>query len=161
MRRRGCHRLALVCPLLPRPSRLRRRETSVGHGDPDPERVSYNSHPLSLSPPKRSASDANGSGKKSTPVAKSNAKVAAEKSSRRILVTAGEGQTGCLIIDLLATDDDFTSKYDELTALVFSDEAMSILEEYESLKVILYDPKELVDTCLLILPARKVRVVYC
>ncbi|TFK81930.1 NAD(P)-binding protein [Polyporus arcularius HHB13444] len=114
-------------------------------------------------PPKRSASDANGSGKKST-ASKSNAKAAAKKSSRRILVTAGEGQTGRLIIDLLATDDDYTSKYDELTALVFSEEAMSILEEYESVKVILYDPKddemlvksmELVDTCLLIPPARK------
>ncbi len=120
-------------------------------------------------PPKRSASDANGSSKKNT-ASKSNAKTAAEKSSRRILVTAGEGQTGRLIIDLLATDDDYTSKYDELTALVFSEEARSILEEYESVKVILYDPKddemlvksmELVDTCLLIPPARKVRFVYC
>ncbi|KAI0684966.1 NAD-P-binding protein [Cerioporus squamosus] len=114
-------------------------------------------------PPKRSASDANGNGKKSD-ASKSNSKHAAEKSTRRILVTAGEGQTGRLIIDLLATDDDYTSKYDELTALVFSEEAKSILEEYEVVKVIVYDPNdeemlvksmELVDTCLLIPPARK------
>ncbi|RPD58586.1 NAD-P-binding protein, partial [Lentinus tigrinus ALCF2SS1-7] len=115
-------------------------------------------------PPKRSASDANGSGKKANGGGKSSGKGAAEKSSRRILVTAGEGQTGRLIIDLLATDDDYTSKYDELTALVFSEEAKSVLEEYDSVKVIIFDPKddemlvksmELVDTCLLIPPARK------
>ncbi|KAI0768671.1 hypothetical protein BD413DRAFT_629364 [Trametes elegans] len=87
-----------------------------------------------------------------------------KKSSRKILITAGEGQTGRLIIDLLANDDDYVNKYDELTALVFSEQAKSVLDEYNSVKTIIYDPKDeemlvksmsQVDTCLLIPPARK------
>ncbi|KAI0753734.1 hypothetical protein C8Q74DRAFT_1211348 [Fomes fomentarius] len=86
-----------------------------------------------------------------------------QKSSRRILITAGEGQTGRLIIDLLTTDD-YANKFDELTALVFSEQAKSVLEEYEAVKVVVFDPNdeeilvktmELVDTCLLIPPACK------
>ncbi|KAI0323311.1 NAD-P-binding protein [Cubamyces sp. BRFM 1775] len=87
-----------------------------------------------------------------------------KKSTRKILVTAGEGQTGRLIIDLLATDEDYVNKYDELTALVFSEQAKSILQEYDTVKTVVYDPKDeemlvktmsMVDTCLLIPPARK------
>lgn len=88
------------------------------------------------------------------------------KSARKILITAGEGQTGRLIIELLTTDDAYAGKYHELTALVFSEEAKSVLEEFDAVKTIVYDPKDeealvqamsLVDTCLLIPPARKVR----
>ncbi|KAI0742569.1 NAD(P)-binding protein [Daedaleopsis nitida] len=108
--------------------------------------------------PKRSNSEANG---REVVKAKGNS---SSKSSRKILVTAGEGQTGRLIIDLLASDEDYLHKYEELTALVFSEDAKSILEEYETVKVVVFDPKddellvktmELVDTCLLIPPARK------
>ena len=97
---------------------------------------------------------------------KSNHKAGAGKSSRKILITAGEGQTGRLVIDLLATNDEYMHKYQELTALVFSEAAKSVLEEYESVKVVVFDPSdeealvrcmEAVDTCLLIPPARKVR----
>ncbi|EIW57023.1 NAD-P-binding protein [Trametes versicolor FP-101664 SS1] len=86
------------------------------------------------------------------------------KSSRKILITAGEGQTGRLIIELLTTDDTYAGKYDELTALVFSEQAKAVLEEFDTVKTIVYDPKDeealvqamsLVDTCLLIPPARK------
>jgi uncharacterized protein YbjT (DUF2867 family) len=85
-------------------------------------------------------------------------------STRNILVTAAEGQTGHLLIDLLATDDTYRSKYAQLTALVFSEKATELLQEYEDVKVIVYDPneKELlvnameqIDTCMLIPPARK------
>ncbi|KAI1795291.1 NAD-P-binding protein [Ganoderma leucocontextum] len=95
---------------------------------------------------------------------KSNGKAAAGKSSRKILVTAGEGQTGRLVIDLLATNEDYMHKYEELTALVFSEAAKSVLEDYKSVKVAVFDPSdeealvkcmEAVDTCLLIPPARK------
>ena len=97
---------------------------------------------------------------------KSNHKAGAGKSSRKILITAGEGQTGRLVIDLLATNEEYTHKYQELTALVFSEAAKSVLDEYESVKVAVFDPSdeealvrcmEAVDTCLLIPPARKVR----
>ncbi|KAI0351198.1 NAD-P-binding protein [Trametes cingulata] len=86
------------------------------------------------------------------------------KSTRKILITAGEGQTGRLIIDLLATDDDYVNKYEELTALVFSEQAKSVLQEYDTVKTVVYDPNDeemlvktmsMVDTCLLIPPARK------
>ncbi|KAL1938462.1 hypothetical protein VTO73DRAFT_11702 [Trametes versicolor] len=86
------------------------------------------------------------------------------KSSRKILITAGEGQTGRLIIELLTTDDTYAGTYDELTALVFSEQAKAVLEEFDTVKTIVYDPKDeealvqamsLVDTCLLIPPARK------
>ena len=86
-------------------------------------------------------------------------------SDRRILVTAGEGQTGRLVIDLLATDNNYLSKYANLTALVFSEQAKSILAEYSSLELVVYDPNnqealiqamKAVDTCLLIPPSRKV-----
>lgn len=88
------------------------------------------------------------------------------KSSRKILITAGEGQTGRLIIELLTTNDAYASMYEELTALVFSEKAKAVLEEFDAVKTIVYDPKDedalvqamsLVDTCLLIPPARKVR----
>lgn len=81
--------------------------------------------------------------------------------------TAGEGQTCRLIIGLLTTDDTYAGKYDELTALFFSEEANAVLDsEFDSVKTIVYDAKNeealvqamsLVDTCLLIPPARKVR----
>lgn len=88
------------------------------------------------------------------------------KSSRKILITAGQDQTGRLIIELLMTDDVYAGKYDKLTALVFSEEAKSVLEEFNIVKTIVYDPKDedalvqamsLVDTYLLIPLARKVR----
>lgn len=88
------------------------------------------------------------------------------KSSRKILITAREGQTGRLIIELLTTDDTYASKYDELTALVFSEQAKSVLEVFDTVETIVYDPKHedaliqamsLVDTCLLIPPVRQVR----
>ncbi|KAI8992752.1 NAD-P-binding protein [Trametes punicea] len=94
-----------------------------------------------------------------------NSKAAsAQKSTRKILITAGEGQTGRLIIDLLATDEDYANKYEELTALVFSDHAKSVLQEYDTVKTVVFDPNDeemlvktmsMVDTCLLIPPARK------
>ena len=126
-----------------------------------------------MAPKRRSASSA---GSKATR-SKANGKGAGDgnsKSTRKILVTAGEGQTGRLIIDLLATNDGYANKYEELTALVFSESAKSFLEEYDTVKVVVFDPKdeellvksmEQVDTCLLIPPARKVRSpvlrVYC
>ena len=75
---------------------------------------------------------------------KSNHKAGAGagKSSRKILITAGEGQTGRLVIDLLATNDEYMHKYQELTALVFSEAAKSVLEEYESVKVAVFDPSD-------------------
>ncbi|KAJ2970622.1 hypothetical protein NUW54_g12690 [Trametes sanguinea] len=91
---------------------------------------------------------------------------ASQKSTRKILITAGEGQTGRLIIELLAMDDDYNNKYAELTALVFSEEAKATLQEYDTVKTVVFDPKDEeallkamseVDTCLLIPPARKVR----
>ncbi len=88
------------------------------------------------------------------------------KSSRKILITAGERQTGRLIIELRTTDDAYASTYGELTALVFSEHAKSVLEAFDTLKTAVYDPQDedtlvhamsLVDTCLLIPPARKAR----
>lgn len=85
-------------------------------------------------------------------------------SERNILITAGEGQTGRLLIDLLTTDETYRTKYKSLTALVFSEEAVSVLDEYEDVQVVVYDPKDKktlleamksIDTCMLIPPARK------
>ncbi|TCD62826.1 hypothetical protein EIP91_006367 [Steccherinum ochraceum] len=87
-------------------------------------------------------------------------------SERTILVTAGEGQTGRLVIELLLTDTNYSDKYKSLTALVFSEEGKTSLDEFTSqgLEVLVYDPSdkqalvqamEMVDTCLLIPPARK------
>lgn len=84
-------------------------------------------------------------------------------STRKILVTAGEGQTGRLLIDLLV-DETYRKKFHSLTALVFSEEARPVLAEYEDVQVLVYDPSdkqslvsamEQVDTCMLIPPARK------
>jgi uncharacterized protein YbjT (DUF2867 family) len=84
-------------------------------------------------------------------------------STRKIIVTAAEGQTGRLLIDLLS-DESYRSKYQMLMALVFSEDAKSLLAEYEDVEVIVFDPKdtqtlvesmEQVDTCMLIPPARK------
>ncbi|EIN05646.1 NAD(P)-binding protein [Punctularia strigosozonata HHB-11173 SS5] len=95
-------------------------------------------------------------------IAKSDSKSPATE--RKILITAAEGQTGRLVVDLLATHEDYVEKYASLTALVFSEEAKSFLDEYEDVQVLVYDPKdqealvknmEEVDTCLLIPPARK------
>ncbi|PIL26453.1 hypothetical protein GSI_12211 [Ganoderma sinense ZZ0214-1] len=113
--------------------------------------------------PKRGAATGTARARRSS---KSNGKAAgtSTKSERKILVTAGEGQTGRLVIDLLATNEDYMHKYGELTALVFSEAAKSVLEEYEAVKVAVFDPSdeealvkcmEAVDTCLLIPPARK------
>ncbi|KAI0365819.1 hypothetical protein BV20DRAFT_704975 [Pilatotrama ljubarskyi] len=80
-------------------------------------------------------------------------------------MTAGEGQTGRLIIDLLATDDDYVNEYEGLTVLVFSVQVKSALEEYDAVKTVVYDPNDeemlvkampMVDTYLVIPPARKV-----
>ena len=118
-----------------------------------------------MAPKRRSASSAGSEATRS----KANGKGAGDsnsKSTRKILVTAGEGQTGRLIIDLLITDDSYANKYEELTALVFNESAKSVLEEYDTVKVVVFDPNdeellvksmEQVDTCLLIPPARKVR----
>lgn len=85
-------------------------------------------------------------------------------STRNILITAGEGQTGRLLIDLLETDETYRSKYQSLTALVFSDEAKDLLTEYDNVQVLVYDPSDkkalleamkAIDTCMLIPPARK------
>ncbi|CDO76593.1 hypothetical protein BN946_scf184868.g7 [Trametes cinnabarina] len=87
-----------------------------------------------------------------------------QKSSRKILVTAGEGQTGRLIIELLTTDEEYNTKYAELTALVFSEQAKSTLDEFDTVQTVVFDPKDEeslvkamseVDTCLLIPPAHK------
>ena len=102
--------------------------------------------------------------------ANGNSKKADSKSPpsiRQILVTAAEGQTGRLILELLSTDATYSDKYAGLTALVFSEEAKASVEEegFNAVKVLVYDPKdepalveamEAVDTCLLIPPARKV-----
>ncbi|KAL1667522.1 hypothetical protein GGF50DRAFT_112248 [Schizophyllum commune] len=101
--------------------------------------------------------------------ANGNSKKADSKSppsNRQILVTAAEGQTGRLILELLSTDANYSDKYAGLTALVFSEEAKASVEEegFNAVKVLVYDPKdepalveamEAVDTCLLIPPARK------
>ncbi|KAH8077488.1 hypothetical protein BXZ70DRAFT_962536 [Cristinia sonorae] len=87
-------------------------------------------------------------------------------SKRNILVTAAEGQTGRLLVELLLTDDTYSKKFASLTALVFSEDAKSSLDEFtdQGLKVLVYDPDdedalvqgmEAVDTCMLIPPARK------
>jgi hypothetical protein len=98
-------------------------------------------------------------------MAKSDSKSPATE--RKILVTAAEGQTGRLVVDLLATHEDYVEKYASLMALVFSEEAKALLEEYEDVEVIVFDPKnekalvesmEMVDTCMLIPPARKVGI---
>lgn len=87
-------------------------------------------------------------------------------SSRKILITAGEGQTGRLIVELLTTDDAYASKYEELTVLLFSEKTRSVLKKCDAVKTVVYDPKDeeahvqamsLVDTCLFIPLARKVR----
>ncbi|OJT09210.1 hypothetical protein TRAPUB_14336, partial [Trametes pubescens] len=59
----------------------------------------------------------------------------AAEPSRRVLTTAGESQTGRLIVALLAEDDTYASRYDKLTALVHSEQdeqahvsAMSLVE---------------------------------
>ena len=102
--------------------------------------------------------------------ANGNSKKADSKSppsNRQILVTAAEGQTGRLILELLSTDANYSDKYAGLTALVFSEEAKASVEEegFSAVKILVYDPKdetafveamEAVDTCLLIPPARKV-----
>ncbi|KAJ7137361.1 hypothetical protein C8R43DRAFT_1238895 [Mycena crocata] len=86
------------------------------------------------------------------------------QSNRKILITAAEGQTGRCLIELLTTDEEYTSKYSALMALVFSEEAKASLAEFEGVEVLLFDPKqeellvqamEQVDTCMLIPPARK------
>lgn len=86
---------------------------------------------------------------------------------RNILITAGEGQTGRLIIELLLQGDDYAGKATSLSALVFSEDAKASLAEFEGLNVLIYDPQneeallegmQTVDTCLLIPPARKVRL---
>lgn len=106
--------------------------------------------------PKRSHQDsANGADSKSPP------------SDRKILITAGEGHTGRLVIELLLTDSTYSDKFASLTALVFSEDAKDSLEEFveQGLQVVVFDPKDesalveamtFVDTCLLIPPARKV-----
>ncbi|KAI0688597.1 hypothetical protein BC835DRAFT_1284307 [Cytidiella melzeri] len=102
--------------------------------------------------------------RKSNGESKSASDSKSPSSTRNILITAGEGQTGRLLIDLLATDDTYRSKYQSLTALVFSEEAASVLAEFEEVKVLVYDPSEketlleamqAIDTCMLIPPARK------
>jgi predicted glycosyltransferase len=88
-------------------------------------------------------------------------------STRKILITAGEGQTGRLLIELLATHADYKSKYAGLSALVFSEEAKQALTEFETVleKILVFDPSdeqalvqgmEEIDTVMLIPPARKV-----
>ncbi|KAJ7844704.1 NAD(P)-binding protein [Mycena leptocephala] len=83
---------------------------------------------------------------------------------RKILITAAEGQTGRCLIELLTTDENYAGKYSALSALVFSEDAKAALEEFEGVKVLVFDPKkekvlvqamENVDTCMLIPPARK------
>jgi uncharacterized protein YbjT (DUF2867 family) len=85
-------------------------------------------------------------------------------SDRNILITAAEGQTGTLVLELLTTDEEYVGKYASITALVFSEEGANKLEGYENMQVLVYDPadnKALVaamqgiDTCMLIPPARK------
>lgn len=105
-------------------------------------------------PPKRTANgDAKKADSKSPP------------SNRQILITAAEGQTGRLILELLTTSEEYTDKYAGLTALVFSEDAKASVEAEDfPVQVLVYDPKdepalvkamEAVDTCLLIPPARK------
>lgn len=99
--------------------------------------------------PKRTAAQANS---KSPP------------SSRKILVTAAEGQTGRLLVELLL-DDTYRSKFHSLTALVFSEDAKASLSEFaDDVQILVYDPSdepalvsamEQTDTCMLIPPARK------
>ncbi|EIW57018.1 uncharacterized protein TRAVEDRAFT_49827 [Trametes versicolor FP-101664 SS1] len=90
--------------------------------------------------------------------------IAVSSSSRKILITAGEGQTGRLIVELLTADDADASKYEEITALVFSEKTRSVLKECDAVTTVVYDTKDeeahvqamsLVDTCLFIPPARK------
>lgn len=83
-------------------------------------------------------------------------------STRHILVTAGEGQTGRLLIELLVTDDDYAQKYAKISALVFSESAKDLLAEFPTVEVHVYDPQQAetlmstIDTCMLIPPSRKV-----
>ncbi|KAJ7055526.1 NAD(P)-binding protein [Mycena amicta] len=84
---------------------------------------------------------------------------------RNILITAAEGQTGRCLLELLTTDEDYTTKYSTLSALVFSEEAKAALAEFEGVvEVVVFHPErkdllvqamEKVDTCMLIPPARK------
>lgn len=93
----------------------------------------------------------------------------AGSSERRILVTAGEGQTGRLVLELLVNGDDYATKHSSLSALVFSEEAKESLAEFPEVEVHVFDPAqedallkamEAVDTCMLIPPARKVRTRF-
>jgi len=88
----------------------------------------------------------------------------APTATRHILVTAGEGQTGRLLIELLLTDDEYASKYEKISALVFSEEAKDKLAEFPTVEVHVHDPKHpkqaeklmaSIDTCMLIPPSRK------
>lgn len=98
--------------------------------------------------------------------ANGGSKAAAEPSTRKILVTAAEGQTGRLVLELLATGADYAGLHAGLSALVFSEEARASLAELGDVEVHVFDPADAqalvsamedVDTCLLIPPARKVR----
>ncbi|KAJ6577825.1 hypothetical protein B0H19DRAFT_1253131 [Mycena capillaripes] len=86
---------------------------------------------------------------------------------RNILITAAEGQTARCLIELLTTDEDYIGQYGALSALVFSEDAKTMLAEFEGVEVLVFDPKkeklllqamEKVDTCMLIPPARKDKV---
>ena len=89
-----------------------------------------------MAPKRRSASLA---GSKAT---RSKSNGSNRKSTRKILITAGEGQTGRLIIDLLVNDNDYANRYEEHTALVFSESAKNVLEGYDTVKVLVFDPDD-------------------
>ncbi|KZV81010.1 NAD(P)-binding protein [Exidia glandulosa HHB12029] len=90
---------------------------------------------------------------------------------RNILITAAEGQTGRLVLELLLTDETYASKFTSLTALVFSEDAKSTLDDFMQTEdiaglkeILVFDPEDEetlveamknIDTCLLIPPARK------
>ncbi|KAL1938466.1 hypothetical protein VTO73DRAFT_11706 [Trametes versicolor] len=78
--------------------------------------------------------------------------VAANQNPTTLGISAGR-----LTIELLTTDDVYARTYDELTTrtIVFSEQANPTLEELDSVKTVVYDPKDtLSDTCLFIPPAR-------
>lgn len=89
-------------------------------------------------------------------LAGSLAVVAANQNPMTLGISAGR-----LTIELLTTDDVYARTYDELTTrtIVLSEQANPTLEELDSVKTVVYDPKDtLSDTCLFIPPARNARL---
>ena len=89
------------------------------------------------------------------------------KSTRNILITAADGQTGHLIAELLLQDDDFSAKFKTLTLLASDpSKCEDLTSEFSKAAIVKYEPGQhaqlvmamrdaSVDTILLIPPAQQ------